>query len=93
MAEVGRRRCRNCFFFQERACVLGRRWGFACPMHVVKISGITDTIDYLQIVNTSRAGARSFWLSLGSILISLLALGVALAGLLLQAHRTFDLNR
>ena len=63
-------KCPSCFFYQEGACILNRKWPYFCPLFTRKIRGITDVKDYVGFVNARRLSERALRISACSLLIS-----------------------
>lgn len=64
----------NCFFFQEKKCILHYYVCLFCTSYVKKIQGIDSTKDYLLLIGNRKTATRALFFSILSLIISILIL-------------------
>ena len=70
----------NCYFYQARKCILCKNSCILCSSYIKGIEGINNTMDYISIVNSANQFRSTFYLSIISTIIAVIALIFSIIG-------------
>lgn len=68
------KKCKKCFFLQNKNCVVDGHSILPCDMKVKKIVGIGDIEFYINMVNSKKLSIRALYFSLLSLIISIVGI-------------------
>jgi hypothetical protein len=74
-----------CWFYQGNTCIVHSCWWcLICPWRIREISGLNETKDYLDLVNSRRLATRALIISIITIIIAVFAVFISLLGVLFK---------
>jgi hypothetical protein len=65
---------KECFFYQNNKCIVGKSHCINCNLTIKRIDGIDSTKDYLSIITAKNLNNKNFWFSLFAFIFSFITL-------------------